>query len=89
MTVTDPSAVSAATPSTAPAAHTPDAGDNQAVSEDDEVALALSLKSVMTQSRTGAATEIQPGVIAPPQPAADGAPPETEAALEGVAASLV
>ena len=58
----------------------------QAVSEDDEVALALSLKSVMTQSRTGAATEIQPGLIAPPQPAADGAPPENEAAIEGVAA---
>ncbi len=30
MTVTDPSAVSAATPSTSPAAHTPDAGDIQA-----------------------------------------------------------
>ena len=55
----------------------------QAVSEDDEVALALSLKSVMTQSRTGAATEIQRRLRSRRRrPAADGAPPENEAAIE-------
>jgi uncharacterized protein (DUF1499 family) len=50
----------------------------------------LSLKSVITQSRSGAATEIQPGSIAPPQPAAgEGVAPENEATIEGTAPTLV
>lgn len=61
----------------------------QAIREDDEVALALSLKSVMTQSRTGAATEIQGGPIAPLSAAAEVVSPDNEATIEGTAPSLV
>jgi hypothetical protein len=44
-----------------------DTQPTKAVAEDDELLLALSLKNVMTQSRTGMATETAPGAIATPE----------------------
>jgi uncharacterized protein (DUF1499 family) len=68
------------------------AAPGQAVAEDDEVILALSLKSVMTQSRSGAATETQPRageIVIPPPPVSEAAVPDNEATIEALAPTPV
>jgi len=65
---------------------------SQMVPEDDEVNKALALKSVMTQSRAGHATETRPEApIAPDAPLvpAEPPPPENEATIEALASTPV